>query len=535
MSTRQKSFFDQNQKPKGQWNRPRPPTFAYPNSNPAPVQPAHHVVSGPPIVPSSQTRKKLKSFQFLQDTPADQPGKENAAVATSTESAPKSPTLAEQAPTMGLKPAETPKAAHSKPCPPSTPATRLPLADLVGNVDDSRRYAQQTIVSPDEQLAWRGSQPVSTPFIQRKRKRARSSSPVGPSQDDETELAIEAQTRTPLPDPAKELWSRYTSNKGTPNAHKAVAFAHLINDPSPRSSSTAGSVSGLRRWASCGTEFPASTKKKKRKTFGVFKATKDANEDVFAIASSDGAFPGPQEESKLAGMVQLMRESLRNAPSDLPSSSSPLPDISERFAGPAESPLQNRGHRNGSSQTSNHDMGVMDEEVTRATSRTSHSSSDEFGDADFDYDTVNTLKMSQSGAQQVENEAAPPVAPVSPAAVATISDANQQPTIGTGSDDEFGLDEDDFVADLEQVASLYDCRAVESSMEHHAEPSLAASHTSAATHAGAQPPLVDLVDEDDDDDDDDDDDEFGDDIDVDDFAAAEVAASQAPAMTSTGR
>ena len=212
--------------------------------------------------------------------------------------------------------------------------TRLPLAELVGNVDDSSRHVVKEVVSPEEQLCWRGSQQVNTP-LPRKRKRAQSSSPVAPSPDDDDQGQPQdaRQLTTPQANPATELWNQYTNNKGTPSGHKNIAFAHLISEASPRSSATAGSVSGLRRWASCGVEFPASTKKRRRTQapIGVFKEHPEESARV---------------KTNLAEMLEKMRESMakpsQRSGSQAPSSSSPLP-AGERQDIPTESPLRRLG------------------------------------------------------------------------------------------------------------------------------------------------------------------------------------------------
>jgi DNA replication ATP-dependent helicase Dna2 len=97
------------------------------------------------------------------------------------------------------------------------------------------------------------------------------------------------------------------------------------------------------------------------------------------------------------------------------------------------------------------------------------------------------------------------------------------PTIQQGSDDdEFGMDdEDDFAADLEHVASLYDTRSLESPTEDQAP--TAEVEGVAVTARAVSAPVISLLDDDEDD--------FGEDIDADEFAAAEVAATQAPANT----
>ncbi len=157
------------------------------------------------------------------------------------------------------------------------------------------------------------------------------------------------------------------------------------------------------------------------------------------------------------------------------------------------------------------------------------SSSEDFGD-DFDADMVDALDMSP-----------PPVLPAQPALPARstsyvtvptepVNPLPQQalaatPALQHGSDDdEFGMDdEDDFAADLELVASLYDTRSVESPTADQL-PTTDAEGV-AATAGAVAAPVISLLDDDDDDDD------FGEDIDADEFAAAEIAATQAPANT----
>ena len=74
---------------------------------------------------------------------------------------------------------------------------------------------------------WRGSQPANTPVPRKNRKRAHSSSPVGPSQDESRLSARKAGLTTPQADPASELWTRYTSKK-TPTDSIAVTTTWAV-------------------------------------------------------------------------------------------------------------------------------------------------------------------------------------------------------------------------------------------------------------------------------------------------------------------
>ncbi|KAH8727557.1 hypothetical protein GQ44DRAFT_703433 [Phaeosphaeriaceae sp. PMI808] len=486
-------------------------------------------------MPSTQTRTKLKAFQFIGGTPTEvakerEAEKENLSVAPGKALAGDTTAKTAQAARSVLKAAVTPRPATFKTCPPpSTPAMkRLPLADLVGNIDDSSRHAPQPIVSPEEQLIWRGSQPVGTPLPRKNKKRARSSSPVGPSQDEHA-LDARKELTTPQADPAMEMWSRYTSNKGTPSANKSVAFAHLINESSPRSTAAAGSVNGLRRWASCGHEFPTSTKKRRR-THGVFQAEKDSTEDVFAAApSSDSAMAGPPAKSNLANMIQQMKQcvpkSQSRVSSQLPSSSSPLPDTGDRHEESSGSPLPRRTQEQGTgtSETMEREDDIIEEDTYLEDNEPQRpaGSSDEFDDDDFDSDMADALDVNpqtheqSAQAGQITSYVAVPPKPVHtlhPQQLHTGVQSRQM-----DSDDEFGMDEDEdgFAADLEHVASLFDTRPFVSPSQK--------AEARAFTGKSAPASVIDL--------DDDDSDEFGDDIDVDVFNAAEVAATQTSTNT----
>jgi DNA replication ATP-dependent helicase Dna2 len=487
-------------------------------------------------MPSTQTRTKLKSFQFLEGAPTVDTARRREAekenlVAPLGKKSTSDGTTREPRSVKGTT-VTTPKPATSKTCPPpTTPAMkRLPLADLVGNIDDSSRHAPQPIASPEEQLIWRGSQPMNTPLPRKHNKRARSSSPVAPSQDDHMLDAVRKDLTTPQADPAMELWSRYTSNKGTPSANKSVAFAHLINESSPRSSLAAGSVSGLRRWASCGHEFPASTRKRRR-TNGVFQGEKYETEDVFAAApSSDGVMLGQPPKSKIASMVERMKESVSMPPrlsSQLPSSSSPLPDTGDRHMPSSGSPLQRRAQEQ---DLESPELMQEEDEFVEDDARTEDdeprqcsASSDDFGDEDFDADMVDALGISREAVVQhpvkVPQPTSCPTIPAEPSHPPLQQNFHAEAqTNDADSDDEFGMDEDEdgFAADLEQVASLYDTRPIASGSQEDSD--VVGPVVTSNTEASAPVPVIDLVD--------DSDDEFGDEIDVDVFAAAEVAATQ---------
>lgn len=425
---------------------------------------------------------------------------------------------------------KTPALAQSKTFPPSTPVTRLALADLVGNFEDIGRNNGFEETSPEEQVIWgyEPSQPLRTP-VNRGKKRARSSSP--PSSAKKQTSAhfagnaeafdlqnIQQTLKTPQPDPAAELWNRYTVNA---SASKGPMLAHLFQDSSPHSSATAGSVSGLRRWASCGLEFPTSVAKRRRTT-GRFQG-KAA--DVFEDAHAEEVQTTEPTVSKLGLLVEKIQQTLAKprspAQAEAPSSSSPLPETGGFHHVPPASPLQHRG-------TPQH---INDVEAALPTSATlsreriekppvspaKHSTSSDFGDADMDADMVEAI-VSGTAATCVSQLQVP----VATSVDTTVPKPVQAAIVlqkGYGDSDEFGDDSDVFAADLEQVASLYD----NTIKDLPTKDAIAAANAPQAPpimlpQPAIQPIVIDVAS----------DDEFGgDDIDVEQLAAAEVSATQA--------
>lgn len=261
-------------------------------------------------------------------------------------------------------------------------------------------------------------------------------------------------------------------------------------------------------------------------------------EDVFAAApSSDSMMQGQAPTSNLASIVQLMKQSISNSQDHPPSSSSPLPETGHATAAFPESPLKRHSPRvvdeDGTSDTlqagnavaeddfddllaEDHDLPYAPNEHQQVDQRAQSSpSSDDFGDVDFDTDMADvtnagTLATEQSAASETNRQLPPEPAPAVSAAVLNVAE----------SEDEFGIedDEDEFAADLEQVASLFDNRPLESP-----SPETLPAETPVVNAA----PIMDLANDDSDD--------FGDDIDPDEFAAAEVAATQTSATNTVCR
>lgn len=240
---------------------------------------------------------------------------------------------------------------------PSTPATRLPLSDLLGNGED--RNAPAVDISPEEQISWnsirspRSSASKKTPAP--RKKRARSSSPPSTSQRKSTRkdtLNLDTwknNLKTPKIDPAADLWNRYAvhTDKDRLSGINTAAFANLTYPSSPYSADvTSGNVAGLRRWTSCGIEWPSS-KAKRRKV----NHTSIIREQVAEALNEDSAgdIPGNTPEntkpskSKITSLIERIQGSL-NKPREpeepkAPSSSSPLPETKESLSQRLESPV----------------------------------------------------------------------------------------------------------------------------------------------------------------------------------------------------
>lgn len=238
---------------------------------------------------------------------------------------------------------ESPAVPHANTFP-STPAMRLPLEDLIGNFDDVKKPEVRER-SPEETIGWipNSSSTLLTP--NRKRKRARSSSPSCPTTSSQHQSAFFAgngsqpANTTPEADPTADLWKRYGHGDG--DGLKLPDFSHLLSQASPGPLETPGKNAGLRRWASTGNDWPSS-KSKRRRTNGKTSISLWQQEQA-EQAESGG-------KSKVAAMVEKIQESLAtqrlvqvkakpkiNVQS--PSSSSPLPDHGGSFSGvPVASP-----------------------------------------------------------------------------------------------------------------------------------------------------------------------------------------------------
>ncbi|KAI9653542.1 MAG: Tripartite DNA replication factor [Bathelium mastoideum] len=417
-------------------------------------------------MPSVESRSKLKAFQFIEGRPSAPP-----AVADEKENASQARSQPHQ------------NCDDSNRITPATPATRLPLADLIGNVDEAGHRPVQEDGSPEDQLHWMPNSSygtTKTPGSQ-SRKRARSSSPASSQHESLAQLSQERQNgydghikqtlRTPQADPVAELWNRYApaaSSRDNANALPQPAFHHLLDDSSPRSPGirTSGSKSGLRRWASEGNQWSNHRAKRRRTTTAMYK---EQIEDVFADCGAKNLDLTTEKSkpSRIGFLVERMQETLLKQPpvhhnNDEPSSSSPFPERGGLRDDPSQltSPLQKLApvmeeycHTAADAEASLHSP-VCNTKTVRASKQSGKPIPADF---DREYSTAEAVKATEavrSHADALELSEHDALQAPSTESSHILGDVCGLEDIFDDLDDE----EDMFAVDMEKIASLYDSK-----------------------------------------------------------------------------
>lgn len=423
----------------------------------------------------------------------------------------------------------------SKPTP-STPATRLPLIDLIGDTEQHHTQHTATDISPEERIKWhtalspRSLNARTTPAS--RKKRPRSSSPPSTSQRSPSKKSkpaldlgeLKKTLRTPQVDPSADLWNRYTTNSGKEAAQgQPISMLNLIASSSPHVvGDQVGNVGGLRRWTSCGVEFPSSKAKRRRTqhSTSMMQVTTDSVEIPQVIDEEDSPFEKPH---KLGNLLERMQKSLRPdseacADPQAPSSSSPLPDRQEDFDRQSISPCRASELAAGKDKPSiilqpcaNNDP-VTANSVKDRTAACSSFGSDTMGSdllsaatvaapsVDINHEAVADAEDRKiSGTTNVQEE----------------GDGKISRRVDEHDEDEFGDDFDLSAEDLEDVSSIRQPRSVGTDV-----PDKLQGHEQSKSFVdGSQD---DPIDEDDDD------------IDEELFAAAEFSATQFASSSKTG-
>ena len=302
-----------------------------------------------PILASSQSRSKLRAFQFnggkrtsdvghnLDEIEVEKENINNSnseGKATASQLGPCAQTLSQRS--VGNETRECPQ----------TPVGRLALAELIASGDDLNR--QNLNLTPTERVLWDQSPhnflSASSAVSRKGKKRVHSSSPASSSQNEasnhfsENKTALDLQTlqkclRTPQADPANDLWSRYsvTNERQSPTENAGPPFAHLLNPSSPQTPAyhlRTKESGGLRRSASCTTAWPTSVTKRRK-----LEHNRNHEEADAAFAATGGNTEhSTSKRSRVSLLVDRLHDELAGSrrigkkDAVIPSSSSPLPE-----------------------------------------------------------------------------------------------------------------------------------------------------------------------------------------------------------------
>lgn len=302
-----------------------------------------------PIIASSQSKSKLRAFQFdgdkqgsdvghnLEESEAEKENINNLGSEGRTTAA----QLGPRAQTLSQRSAGN----ETRECP-QTPVGRLALAELIASGEDLNH--QNLNLTPTERVLWDQSPhnfvSASSGVSRKGKKRVHSSSPPSSSQNEASnhfstsKTTLDLQTlrkclRTPQADPANDLWSRYsvTNERQSPTENIDPPFAHLLDPSSPQTPANllrTKESGGLRRSVSCTTAWPTSVTKRRKLEHN----RRHEEEDAAFPATEGNTVHSTSKRSRVSLLVNRLHDELagsRKAGSKdavIPSSSSPLPE-----------------------------------------------------------------------------------------------------------------------------------------------------------------------------------------------------------------
>lgn len=372
----------------------------------------------PPLSPSSETKSRLKAFQF--EGPKEFVGDLGHRPNVSEENKENETVTRAERTSAGLisPPARVPLSQRSigkesKDCP-QTPLGRLPLSQLLANGDDG---CQNVVSTPLERVLWENSPiagKVSNSGRRRKRKRAHSASPPSASQSEaqgsindgrvpKDTVSVQKALETPQADPADDLWNRYSVCARDARCSSAVAtlpYPGHLHSSSPQSAASLPRDGSLRRALSC-IEWPTSAAKRRK-----MHHNRHERKSAAAFADPHGSHAKPNV-SRVSLLVEKMHSGLSRPYGD-PTLSSSEPAHSS----PTAFGKDVQGNAVTSSQSADQDMEdvvhrisqtMMDVEASpRAPSPRSKNRigstcveegfSDEFGDADLEDDMLEAVR-----------------------------------------------------------------------------------------------------------------------------------------------
>lgn len=285
----------------------------------------------------------------------------------------------------------------TKECP-QTPANRIPLADLITSTEDAIIQDPAANITPEDHVIWQHVPASSntdtksrTPATSSKKRRHSSSPTCSPSTDNSKSArkepfdlqSFQALLKTPQSDIAADLWNNYVEkHKANGNGDVQLPrFENLLSSSpqTPASAKASRDSSGLRRSISCNAEWPTS-RAKRRKIDDDSKMARG----LFSRTRSNVLDSGKSKSSRINFLVEQIEKSLQK-PSDVPSSSSPLPEHKGSARSRSASPIERRALRASEKSIPQADGGYHE---TWKDHGNFHRSSSEFGDDDFDQDLL---------------------------------------------------------------------------------------------------------------------------------------------------
>ena len=370
---------------------------------------------------------------------------------------------------------------------PCTPAGKISLADLMGENEDEeddapKRTPLDTVTWDQEPRSSNGSS-CMTPIMRRGKKRPRSS-PQSSSQKAlaaKTMFDLNAQFKTPQNDPAIDLENRYfgrgkQQTPSKPSSSAAPDFMHSSSPSTPVSTSTESAK--LRRTVSCGIAYPSGHKRRKICT-GTFTDPKKGLTAQITNVERQG------ELEKINLLLDSIHDDLPGSsrspqPSD-PPSSCPLPREREgQHKAPPSSKVKG-SHVPEPQRRSIHGSQTNGSVLEQHREPLEEPESSEFGDVDADLalvdaDRANMLSPQREprdcllhqrdsdnsevyradsnghAIQKTDNQEGDPIV-----SIHLSQSAEQKLCLNQGLNDDDDDDEfDEFAADLELVASMYD-------------------------------------------------------------------------------
>lgn len=354
---------------------------------------------------------------------------------------------------------------------PKTPAPRLPLSDLIG-LSDEARFAQaltQADSSPEDRIMWqlspRGTpKALQTPAM-KKEKRSKKRPPSSPlnSPNVDSPAGRKRQRgpfnlqrpgvplKTPLADPAVQLWSKYSStNSGPTSTRAANPAARLFN----AEGGLGQSPLGLRRSYSCGPDWPHSRLKRRKTNSAEDTCILEMDESVEEQLEKEEEFgnnaSGPSRLSRVSRLVEKVKETL-DKPCSVPiisSSSSSLPHVHDYHLDIISSPTRRIVKRRSYDNLEDGDFGNDGEHF-------GSSDTEDFGD--FDDDDIDIVML-----ENAEKLAETRIMYRNDSVVELVEEQPMLPAAGSEDDDEFDDDETFYTEDFENIISKYETQTAPS-------------------------------------------------------------------------